>query len=185
MLELPEMLVKCRFLGSGSALLIQILWGGGLEILVLTDPPGEFFLKGKLETFAIQNMQKIENLRFSMKELWVPWSLLSSWCSIDTREPRASKGTWLKLGPYWMTKRQSPWALPMCHYFIMHSLVNGCLFKIWEPYNCCPVHSSLKTKTSGKFKVRNLGMNDSWGALTSGNQCVCLGSTTSQLLTVL
>ncbi|KAM9669274.1 uncharacterized protein ACBT57_008631 isoform 1-T1 [Dama dama] len=39
------MLVKCRFLGSGSALLIQILWGGGLEILVLTDAPGEFFLK--------------------------------------------------------------------------------------------------------------------------------------------
>ena len=96
-LELPEMLVKCRFLGSGSALLIQILWGGGLAILVLTDAPGEFFLKGKLETFAIQN---IENLKFSMKELWVPWSLLSSWCSIDTREPRASKGTWLKLGTY-------------------------------------------------------------------------------------
>ena len=96
MLELPEMLVKCRFLGSGSALLIQIFWCGGLEILVLTDPPGEFFLKGKLETFAIQNMQKIENLKFSMKELWVPRSLLSSWCSTDTREPRASKGTWLK-----------------------------------------------------------------------------------------
>lgn len=100
MLESPEMLIKCRFLGSGSALLIQILWGGGLAILVLTDAAGEFFLKGKLETFAIQNMQKIENLEFSMKELWVPWCLLSSWRSIDTREPRASKGIWLKLGPY-------------------------------------------------------------------------------------
>lgn len=100
-----ECWLKCRSLGSPSALFIQMLGAGGLGICIATNATEESFRKCNLGTVAMWNTRKRNNLEFAIKGPLFPWCLLRMWHS-PTPGPSASEVIWLQLRASWiMTKR--------------------------------------------------------------------------------
>ena len=150
-----------------------------LGIDIVTNTPGTCFTKYKLWTAAIWNRQKINNLKFLMKGLLVPWSLLRNWCHTNPRTQCLQRN--MAVAMCFLSKRCSLLVTFQC-VIVVTLLLNlqwwMDVFKIWHPYNYCLMCLSLKQKKT-KFEARNLGLYDSWVVLMLGNQHLCFGSATS------